>query len=639
MLLSEYEKDEREEEIIFKELLKKYHTENSKKEIKRKKINPSKKKQRFFFEALAFEENYGGNALEKKEVNDENKEIIFTLKDGIKIIYKYEKNTIDLNDTEAKFLKIEKYDNDNDIMAEYFYHYGLLKKIIYYNKDRSINNINYFDIYYSLQRVGFFFLKSDLLAEMNKYFKVKTFKEKDIKIYEKTDSKLNFLGNYPNNTLNKNSEALTLKILKDNIEVDQKDIESFINNLKSFPTITEYYSNNKIIKKDIYKVERIVMVKDSSPLYKNTFLIGKLEKTEYINENNEVEKVKKINEYIYLRNTFWVSYIPRIEYYFQEKVPVLENKNFVEENIKRNFLKQEEEFLEELLEKYLDEKDNKEVNTEKKERVYTFKNKTKTIYKYYDLENEEVNTEKKERVYTFKNKTKIIHKYEENAVDLDEFEDELLKIEKYNKNRKIEVECFYHHGFLKKIIYYNKEQTINKIDYFDIYYAKEETSLSYIYSDLNFYNLDKYFETKFLKESDIKIYTNREYGFNFLGNYPSDMIKAEKEALMLRTLKENIKIERKDIKEYIDYFESFPTMTEYYSNGKIIKKDIYKVERIMEISHPCDLDANLSLNGVLEKTEKYNDNNEIVEIKKLNRHIYVVDADFRNYLPRIEFND
>ena len=639
MLLSEYEKDEREEEIIFKELLKKYHTENSKKEIKRKKINPSKKKQRFFFEALAFEENYEGNALEKEEFNDENKEIIFTLKDGIKIIYKYEKNTIDLNDTEAKFLKIEKYDNDNDIMAEYFYHYGLLKKIIYYNKDRSINNINYFDIYYSLQRFGFFFLKSDLLAEMNKYFKVKTFKEKDIKIYEQTDSKLNFLGNYPNNTLNKNSEALTLKILKDNIEVDQKDIESFINNLKSFPTITEYYSNNKIIKKDIYKVERIVMVKDSSLLYKNTFLIGKLEKTEYINENNEVEKVKKINEYIYLRNTFWGSYTPRIEYYFQEKVPVLENKNFVEENIKRNFLQQEEEFLEELLEKYLDEKDNKEVNTEKKERVYTFKNKTKTIYKYYDLENEEVNTEKKERVYTFKNKTKIIHKYEENAVDLDEFEDELLKIEKYNKNRKIEVECFYHHGFLKKIIYYNKEQTINKIDYFDIYYAKEETSLSYIYSDFNFYNLDKYFETKFLKESDIKIYTNREYGFNFLGNYPSDMIKAEEEALMLRTLKENIKIERKDIKEYIDYFESFPTMTEYYSNGKIIKKDIYKVERIMEISHPCDLDANLSLNGVLEKTEKYNDNNEIVEIKKLNRHICVVDADFRNYLPRIEFND
>ena len=637
MQLSEYGKEEREkreEEIIFKELLKKYHTENSKKEIKRKKINPSKKKQKFFFEALAFEENYEGNALEKEEFNDENKEIIFTLKDGIKIIYKYEKNTIDLNDTEAKFLKIEKYDNDNDIMAEYFYHYGLLKKIIYYNKDRSINNINYFDIYYSLQRFGFLFLKSDLLAEMNKYFKVKTFKEKDIKIYEQTDSKLNFLGNYPNNTLNKNSEALTLKILKDNIEVDQKDIESFINNLKSFPTITEYYSNNKIIKKDIYKVERIVMVKDSSPLYKNTFLIGKLEKTEYFNENDEVEKVKRINEYIRLRNTFWGSYTPRIEYYFQEKVPVLENKNFVEKNIKRNikrnFLQQEEEFLEELLEKYLDEK---------KERVYTFKNKTKTIYKYYDLENEEVNTEKKERVYTFKNKIKIIHKYEENAVDLDEFEDELLKIEKYNKNRKIEVECFYHHGFLKKIIYYNKEQTINKIDYFDIYYAKEETSLSYIYSDFNFYNLDKYFETKSLKESDIKIYTNREYGFNFLGNYPNDMIKAEEEALILRTLKENIKIERKDIKEYIDYFESFPTMTEYYSNGKIIKKDIYKVERIMEISHPWDLDANLSLNGVLEKIEKYNDNNEIVEIKKINRHIRVVNVGFGDYLPRIEFDD
>ena len=108
---------------------------------------------------------------------------------------------------------------------------------------------------------------------------------------------------------------------------------------------------------------------------------------------------------------------------------------------------------------------------------------------------------------------------------------------------------------------------------------------------------------------------------------------------MLRTLKENIKIERKDIEEYIDYFESFPTMTEYYSNGRIIKKDIYKVERIMEISDPCDLDANLSLNGVLEKTEKYNDNNEIVEIKKINRHIRVVNVGFGDYLPRIEFDD
>ena len=171
-------------------------------------------------------------------------------------------------------------------MAEYFYHYGLLKKIIYYNKDRSINNINYFDIYYSLQRYGISFINSDFLLEMNKYFKVKTFKEKDIKIYEEIDHKFNFLGNYPSNTLNKNSEALTLKILKDNIEVDQKDIKSFINNLKSFPTITEHYSNNKIIKKDIYKVERIVQV-FSENFYKNTFLIGKLERTEYFNENKK----------------------------------------------------------------------------------------------------------------------------------------------------------------------------------------------------------------------------------------------------------------------------------------------------------------------------------------------------------------
>lgn len=188
-------------------------------------------------------------------------------------------------------------------------------------------------------------------------------------------------------------------------------------------------------------------------------------------------------------------------------------------------------------------------------------------------------------------------------------------------------------------VQYNKDRSINKIDYFDIYYAKEETSLSYIYSDFNFYNLDKYFETKFLKESDIKIYTNREYGFNFLGNYPSDMIKVKEEALMLRTLKENIKIERKDIERYIDYFASFPTMTEYYSNGKIIKKDIYKVERIVEISENANLHTNVKLQGVLEKREYYNKDNKIEKIEEINRDIQVINTYFEGYLPRIEFEN
>ena len=74
---------------------------------------------------------------------------------------------------------------------------------------------------------------------------------------------------------------------------------------------------------------------------------------------------------------------------------------------------------------------------------------------------------KKERVYTLKNKTKIIHKYEENTLNLDNCGTKLLKIEKYNKDGKMEIECFYQHGLLKKIIYYNEDQTINNIDYFD----------------------------------------------------------------------------------------------------------------------------------------------------------------------------
>ena len=42
------------------------------------------------------------------------------------------------------------------------------------------------------------------------------------------------------------------------------------------------------------------------------------------------------------------------------------------------------------------------------------------------------------------------------------------------KKLKLNIECFYHYGFLKKIIYYNENQTINIIDYFNIYYNNEQ---------------------------------------------------------------------------------------------------------------------------------------------------------------------
>ena len=255
-----------------------------------------------------------------------------------------------------------------------------------------------------------------------------------------------------------------------------------------------------------------------------------------------------------------------------------------------------------------------------------------------DLENEEVNTEKKERVYTLKNKTKIIYKYEKNTVDLNDCRAKLAKIEKYNKDGKIEVECFYHYGFLKKIIYYNEDQTINNIDYFNIYYNNEQPSISSVYSFF-ISKMDKYFKIKNLEEKNIKIYANTEYGFKFLGNYPSNMINANKEALILKILIDDIEIEQEDIEYFIDDLKSFPTITEYYSNNKIIKKDIFKIERIMEISDNLFFNANLSIKGVLEKTEYYNKNNKIEKIEEVNRYIHVVEATFWNYLPRIEFNN
>ena len=335
-----------------------------------------------------------------------------------------------------------------------------------------------------------------------------------------------------------------------------------------------------------------------------------------------------------------------------------EKKYEEEEKMEEDFIEQEKKFLKELLEKYRIENPKEEINFEEEikrieeemkrmeEEDPSIIERAKEFFENLsfvedddenDLESEEVNTEKKERVYTLKNKTKIIHKYEENTVDFDDCEAKLLKIEKYNKDGKIEVECFYHYGLLKKIIYYNEDQTINNIDYFDIYYDNEQSSISDIY--LFFLSkMDKYFKIKNLEESDIKIYANTEYGFEFLGNYPSDMVKANKESLTLKILKDDIEIEQEDIEDFINELKSFPTVTEYYSNNKIIKKDIFKVERIMEISDSYIFYANLSLDGVLEKTEKYNDNNEIDEIEEINRHIRVVNADFGDYLPRIEFN-
>ena len=326
---------------------------------------------------------------------------------------------------------------------------------------------------------------------------------------------------------------------------------------------------------------------------------------------------------------------------------------------KETFIDQEKKFLKGLLEKYRSENPKEEINLEEEikridEEIRRMEEEDPSIIEKAeefwdnllfeeeddenDLENEEFNIEKKERVYTLKNKTKIIHKYEENTVDFDDYEAKLSKIEKYNKDGKIEVECFYHYGLLKKIIYYNEDQTINNIDYFDIYYDSKQSSISYIY--LFFLSkMDKYFKIKNLEESDIKIYANTEYGFEFLRNYPSDMIKANKESLTLKILKDNIEIEQEDIEDFINELKSFPTVTEYYSNNKIIKKDIFRVERIMEISDSCIFYANLSLDGVLEKTEKYNDNNEIDEIEEINRYIRVVNADFGDYLPGIKFSN
>ena len=138
----------------------------------------------------------------------------------------------------------------------------------------------------------------------------------------------------------------------------------------------------------------------------------------------------------------------------------------------KNFLEQEEKFLKELLEKYRAENPKEEINLEEEikridEEIRRMEEEDPSIIEKAEEFWDNLLFEEEERVYTLKNKTKIIHKYEENTLNLDNCGTKLLKIEKYNKDGKMEIECFYQHGLLKKIIYYNEDQTINNIDYFD----------------------------------------------------------------------------------------------------------------------------------------------------------------------------
>ena len=59
----------------------------------------------------------------------------------------------------------------------------------------------------------------------------------------------------------------------------------------------------------------------------------------------------------------------------------------------------------------------------------------------------------------------------------------------------------------------------------------------------------------------------------------------------------------------------------------------------MEISDNLFFNANLTLQGVLERTEYYNKDNEVDKIKEINKFIYVTEAepDFWDYLPKIKF--
>ena len=201
----------------------------------------------------------------------------------------------------------------------------------------------------------------------------------------------------------------------------------------------------------------------------------------------------------------------------------------------------------------------------------------------------------------------------------------ILKAYQY-KDDKLKSEAFFSAGILKKIIYYNDEENIESIDYFDIYYDNDIKEFN---SFCNFRDKKDLFEDSLLNRKNLKIY---DYKNEKYIDYPDIFINGDNDIkLQLKILKDDVNSNTNFGYNDNDLIP-LPKYTEYFDkNGKSYKRDFYKIEKVINY-------WGTTFESVLEKTEYYFENSENIKTEEVNKRVYL-DYDFDSKFIKILFKE
>ena len=245
-----------------------------------------------------------------------------------------------------------------------------------------------------------------------------------------------------------------------------------------------------------------------------------------------------------------------------------------------------------------------------------------------ELEIKTIDFKKFQEVLTFRDGTKIIKEMFRYRTEMISFnlpisstDRGILKAYQY-KDDKLKSEAFFSAGILKKIIYYNDEENIESIDYFDIYYDNDIKEFN---SFCNFRDKKDLFEDSLLNRKDLKIY---DYKNEKYIDYPDIFINGDNDIkLQLKILKDDVNLNTNFGYNDNDLIP-LPKYTEYFDkNEKIYKRDFYKIEKVINY-------WGTTFESVLEKTEYYFENSENIKTEEVNKRVYL-DYDFDSKFIKI----
>ncbi|WP_335997507.1 hypothetical protein [Fusobacterium polymorphum] len=247
-----------------------------------------------------------------------------------------------------------------------------------------------------------------------------------------------------------------------------------------------------------------------------------------------------------------------------------------------------------------------------------------------ELEIKTIDFKKFKEVLSFRDGTKIVKEVFRYRTEMISFnlpisstDRGILKAYQY-KDDKLKSEAFFSAGILKKIIYYNDEENIESIDYFDIYYDNDIKEFN---SFCNFRDKKDLFEDSLLNRKDLKIY---DYKNEKYIDYPNIFINGDNDIkLQLKILKDDVNLNTNFGYNDNDLIP-LPKYTEYFDkNEKIYKIDFYKIEKVVNY-------WGISLEAILEESEYYIKNSENIKTEKINKRVYI-DYDYESKFLKILF--